>query len=96
MEDERLLHGALKAEVELLERLSGGEAGLLDAALAAVRVSRGDLGLEQRLGEALVTPLLLAGALSELGQRACGGRRLQSAEEMRELGLRGQAGISAS
>jgi len=30
VEDERLLHGALKAEVELLECLSGGEAGLLD------------------------------------------------------------------
>src|SRR5439155_23985875 len=53
MEDERLLHRALEAEVELLERLAGGEAGLLDPRLAAVRVSRCDLGLQQRLGEAL-------------------------------------------
>jgi hypothetical protein len=96
VEDERLLDRALEAEVELLERLSGGEAGLLDPVLAAVRGSRGDLGLEQRFGEALVAPLLLPGALSELGQRACGGRRLQRAEEVGELGLRGHAGISAS
>jgi hypothetical protein len=61
------LDRALEAEVELLERLAGGEAGGLDAALAAVRLARGDLGGEQRLGEALVAPLLLAGALGQLG-----------------------------
>jgi hypothetical protein len=37
--DQRLLDRALEGEVELLERLSGGEAGGLDAALAAVRLA---------------------------------------------------------
>jgi hypothetical protein len=45
VEDERLLHGALEAEVELLQRGAGGEAGLLDPRFAAVRVARGHLGL---------------------------------------------------
>ena len=50
-----------KAEVELLERLARREAGGLDAALAAVAVAAVDLGLEQRLGELLIAPLLLRG-----------------------------------
>ncbi len=68
---------ALEGEVELLERLAGREAGRLDPALAAVGLARGDLGREQRLGEALVAPLLLARPLGELRQRPGGGRRLQ-------------------
>jgi hypothetical protein len=66
VEDERLLDGALEAEVELLERLARREAGGADARLAAVRVARGDLRLQQRLGEALVAPLLRPGALGKL------------------------------
>ena len=81
-----LLDRALEGEVELLQGLAGREAGGLDPALAAVAVARGDLGGEQRLGEALVAPLLLAGALGELRQRPGGGRRLQRAEQVRELG----------
>jgi len=42
--DDCLLDRALEGEVELLERLAGGEAGGLDAALAAVTVTRRDLG----------------------------------------------------
>jgi hypothetical protein len=86
----------LEAEVELLERFAGGEAGLFDPALAAVGVAGGDLGGEQRFGEALVAPLLLPGALGQLRQRPRRGRRLQRAEEEGELGLRAHAGISAS
>jgi hypothetical protein len=96
VEDERLLDRALEAEVELLERLAGGEAGGLDPGLAAVRVSRCDLGLKQRLGEALVAPLLGPGALGQLRQRPGRGRRLQRPEEEGELGGGGQAGIRAS
>ncbi len=103
VEDERLLHRALEAEVELLERLAGGEAGLLDPRLAAVRIPRCDLGLKQRLAEALVRPLLGAGPLvlgpgplSQLGQRPCCRRRLQRAVEEGELGACAHAGISAS
>ena len=84
--DDGLLHAALEGEVELLQRLAGGEAGGLDAALAAVAVARGDLGGEQRLGEALIAPLLLAGAVGEHRQRPRGGRRLQRAEQVRQLG----------
>src|SRR4051812_39398340 len=75
----------LEAEVELLERLSGGEAGGLDAALAAVAVAAVDLGLEQRRGELLKAPLIGAGAVGELGQRPGRRRRLQGAEQVREL-----------
>ena len=60
---------AWKREVELLERLAGGEAGGLDAGLAAVAVAAVDLGLQQGGGELLIAPLLGAGAVGELGQR---------------------------
>ena len=97
--DDLALDRALEGEVELLERLAGGEARGLDAALAAVALARGDLGREQRLGEALIAPLLLARALGELRQRARGGRRLERAEQVRELGglalMPGSAGRSA-
>src|SRR5438128_6942968 len=72
--DHLLFDRALEGEVELLERLAGGEARRADAALAAVRVAGGGLGGEQRLREALIAPLLGAGALGELRQRL-GGRR---------------------
>jgi hypothetical protein len=85
-----------KGEVELLERLARGEARGLDAALAAVALSGGDLSGEQGFGEALVAPLLLARAVGELGERAGGGRRLQLPEQVRELAGLGHAGISWS
>jgi hypothetical protein len=97
VEHERLLHRALEAEVELLERLPRGEAGLLDPALATVRVSRGDLGLKQRLREALVAPFLRPGPLGQLRQRQRRRRRLQRPKQERELGRSGgHAGISWS
>ena len=94
--DDLALDGALEGEVELLERLARGQARGLDAALAAVALPGGDLGREQDLGEALIAPLLFAGAVGELRQGAGGGRRLQRAEQVRELGGLGHAGISAS
>jgi hypothetical protein len=87
---------ALEGEVELLERLAGGEAGGLDARLAAVGLARGDLGRQQGFGEALVAPGLLARPLGELRQRPGGGRRLQLAEQVGELGGLRHAGISWS
>jgi uncharacterized repeat protein (TIGR01451 family) len=56
--DHLTLDRALEAEVELLKCLSGREARRLDARLAAARVAREHLGLKQRLGEALVAPVL--------------------------------------
>jgi len=94
--DDLALDAALEGEVELLERLACGEAGGLDAALAAVALPGGDLGREQAFGEALVAPLLLARALGELRERAGGGRRLQGPEQVRELAGLGHAGISWS
>jgi len=96
VEDKRLLDRALEAEVELLERLAGGEAGLLDARLAAVRVPRGLFGGEQRFGEALVAPLLGAGPLGQLGEGAGGSRCFHGAEEVGELGRLGHAGMRRS
>ena len=75
----------LEGEVELLERLAGGEAGGLDARLAAVAVAAVDLGLEQRGGEALEGPFSCAGAVGEFGQRPRGRRRLEDPEQVREL-----------
>ena len=95
--DQGLLDRALEGEVELLERLAGGEAGGLDPALAAVAVARGDLGGQQRLREALIAPVLLARPLGEPGQRARRGRRLQRPEQVRQFRRRaGHAGISWS
>ena len=97
MLDDGLLDAALEGEVELLQRLAGREAGGLDAALAAVAVAGGDLGGEQRLGEALIAPLLLAGAVGQHRQRARRGRRLQRSEQVRQLrGGSAHAGIRAS
>jgi len=61
--DHLFLDRALEAEVELLERLARGKARRADAPLAPVGLTRGLLGGQQRLGEALVAPLLGAGAL---------------------------------
>ena len=65
--------------------LGGWEAGGLDAALAAVALPRGGLGGQQRLREALIAPLLLAGSVGELRQRSGGRWRFQQPEQVREL-----------
>ncbi len=83
------LDRALEGEVELLERLAGGEAGGLDPCLAAVAVAAVDLGLQQHGGELLIAPLLCAGAVGELGQRPGRRRRLERPEQVRELGASG-------
>jgi len=85
MLDHLLFDRPLEGEVELLERFAGGEPRGLDPALAAVALARGGLGREQRLREALIAPLLLAGALGELRQRAGGGGRFQQPEQVCEL-----------
>jgi hypothetical protein len=87
---------ALEGEVELLERFAGGEPRGLDPGLAAVAVAAVDLGLEQRGGELLKAPVLGAGAVGELGQRPGGGRRLEDAEQVRQLGRGLAHAISAS
>ena len=96
VQDRVLGDRGLEGEVELLERLAGGEACGLDARLASVAVAAVGLGLEQRRGDLLVAPFLLAGAVGELGQRPRGGRRFELAEQVRELGVRAAHAISAS
>jgi hypothetical protein len=61
--DDLLLDRALEGEVELLEGLSGGKPGGLDAVLAAVGLPGCELGREDGLKETLVRPGLLPGAL---------------------------------
>lgn len=55
VEDQGLLHAALEAPVELLEGLAPGEPGGADPTLTTVRIARGSLRREERLGEALPT-----------------------------------------
>ena len=87
---------ALEGEVELLQCFALREPGGLDPALAAVAVAGGDLGSEQHLGEPLIAPVLFAGAVGERRQRPRGGGGLERAEQVRELGVLGHAGISRS
>ena len=95
--DHGLLDAALEGEVKLLQRFAGGEPRGLDPTLAAVALAGGDLGAEQDLGEALIAPLLFAGAVGEHRQRPRGRWRFERAEEVRELGRGlGHAGIRAS
>src|SRR4051794_14489896 len=86
----------LEGEVELLQRLAGGEPRGLDPALAAVAVAAVEPGLEQRGGERLERPVFGAGAVGELRQRSRGGRRLHGPEQMRELGRRATHAIRTS
>ena len=83
--DHLLLHRALESEVELLQGLVRGEPGGTDPQPTAGGLPRGDLGREQRLGEPLIAPLLLAGALGEVRQRAGRGRGFHRPEQMSEL-----------
>src|SRR5262249_70758 len=94
--DHGLLERALEAEVELLERLAGWEAGGLDPRFAAVAVAGGDLWAEREVGEPFVAAGLLPRPLGERRQRPGGGRGLQGAEEVRELRGLAHAGIKAS
>jgi hypothetical protein len=66
VQDRGLLDRALKAEVELLQRLARREARGFDAALPAVAVAAVGLGLQQRRGELLIAPFLAASAVGEL------------------------------
>ena len=96
--DHLALDRALEGEVELLERLAGGKAGRLDAGLAAVALARGDLGGEQRLGEALVAPLSSRARSASLGSaRAAAGafsarNRWASSEALVMPGSAGRSG----
>jgi hypothetical protein len=84
--DHLLLHAALEGEVELLQGLVRWEAGGADPQPPAGGLARGQLGGEQRLGEAFIAPALLAGPVGEHGQRARRRQRFHRAEQVRELG----------
>jgi hypothetical protein len=56
-------------EVELLQALAGREAGVTDAAFAAVGFSGGDLALQAGGQELLVGPALAASPLGQPGHR---------------------------
>ena len=67
--DHRLLDGALEGEVELLQRLSGGEPGALIRP-SPPWLSRAETSVASRaLGEALIAPGLLPGPVGQAGQR---------------------------
>ena len=72
-------------EVELFQRLAGREAGVADAAFAAVGLAGGDLALQAGGQELLVAPALGPGPFGQPGHRGAQGRRLQGAGEEREL-----------
>jgi hypothetical protein len=83
--DHLLLHRALEGEVELLQGLVGGEPGGADPQPAARGLPGGQLRREQRLGEPLIAPLFLAGALGEVRQRTRRRGRFHRPEQVREL-----------
>jgi hypothetical protein len=86
----------LEREVELLDRLAGGEPRGLDPPLPAVAVAAVDLGLHQGGGELFIAPVLLAGAVGELRQRPGRRWRLQRAEQVGELRRRAAHAINWS
>jgi hypothetical protein len=63
------LQGPGVVEVELLQALAGREAGVTDAAFAAVGFSGGDLALQAGGQELLVGPALAASPLGQPGHR---------------------------
>ena len=67
--DEVAFEAAGVVEVELLDRLAGGEPGGADAALAAVGLPRGDLALQAGDEELLMGPGLGAGPFGQPGHR---------------------------
>ena len=75
--DEFAFEAAGVVEVELLERLAGGEPGRADAALAAVGLPGGDLALQAGGQELLVGPGLGAGPFGEPVDRIAQRRRFQ-------------------
>jgi hypothetical protein len=83
--DDRSSEAAGVVEVELLQRLAGREAGVADAALAAVGLTRGDLALQAGSQELLVGPALSPGPLGQPGHRLAQGRRLERAGQEGEL-----------
>ena len=82
VQDQRAFGAGLGGEVEVLERLVGGEGGVADALARAGGVAREDLGLEQRLEELLVGPALLARPRRGLLEALQDARRLQLREQV--------------
>src|SRR5439155_16887387 len=96
MQHEVLLDRALERPIELFERHARQEARRSDARVAAVGLTRARLARKERLGEALIAPLLGARTLGELGQGPRRGGRLERSEEVSEFGRRTHAGMSAA
>jgi hypothetical protein len=82
--DERPLGGGLGLPVEVLERLLGGELGVADALARPRGVAGEDVGLEQRLEELLVGPLLGPGPRGGLFEPLEHARCLQLGEQVGE------------
>jgi hypothetical protein len=84
--DQIALEAAGVVEVELLQALAGGEAGVADAALAAVGLAGGDLALQAGGQELLVGPALSAGAFGQPRDRLAQGRGLERPGEEGQFG----------
>jgi hypothetical protein len=82
VQDQRLLGAGLGGEVEVLQRLVGGERGVADALAGPGGIAGEDLGPQQGLEELLVGPLLGAGPLGGLLEALQHPRRLQLREQV--------------
>ncbi len=82
MHDERSLGRGLGGPVEVLECLAGRDGGVADALARARGVAGEDLGLQQRLEELLVRPLLGAGPLGGLLEPLEDPRRLELGKQV--------------
>lgn len=84
MQHQRPLGGGLGGPVEVVQRFERGERGVACAHARAGGLAGEDLGLQQRLEELLVGPLLGAGPLRSGWEPLGDARRLERAQEVGE------------
>ncbi|GAA3493892.1 hypothetical protein GCM10019016_009910 [Streptomyces prasinosporus] len=92
MGDDFAFHRPLVVEIEVLQRLAGGESSCPDASLGAMGVTGSDLPLQACGQILLMAPALVASPLGEPGCRIAQGRGLQCLGQIDQFGADVAAG----